>query len=103
MYTVCINNKDYELKYTIESWKKLKSSSDVTPNNIQEKLNQDFASVISSVIYYGMSPSDRALVTLESLDLSFGFEVMDIVMPAIIASMPKSGKSSEGDEGQQKK
>lgn len=99
-----INNKEFELKYTIESWKRLKEKSEITPTNIQTKLQDDFAGNISSIIYFGLSPKDRAEITLEQLDVSFGFEVLDLVMPAIMASMPKAvNASSEREDGKEKK
>ncbi len=102
MHSIKIDDKEYELRFTIESWKKLKEKIGITPGNIQEKLNEDFAGAISHIIYYGIVPDLRNNVTLEKLDSSFGFEVMDIVMPAIVASMPKSTQSSEGSSAEKK-
>lgn len=89
-----IKGKSYELKYTIESWKKLKVKG-INPTNIEDKLKDDFAEVISSIVYYGLSVEARTEVTVEELDAAFGIDIMDIVMPAIMANMPKSVKSPE--------
>ncbi len=103
-HTVQIKGKEYPLKYTIESWKQLKAKHGITPMNIQEKMNEDFAGFISGVIFYGLSPENRAAVKAEDIDLAFGFEVMDIVRPAIEAGMPKSAKQdNEGADGPSKK
>lgn len=92
-----IKDQEFELKYTIESWKKLKSQGDITPMNIQEKLNADFASCMSSIILYGLSPEDRSKTNIEEIDSVFGFDVIDIILPAIMENMPKSVKDqSEG-------
>lgn len=101
---VKINNEEFILRYTIESWKKLKEVAKITPSNIQDKLNEDFAGCISQVIYFGLSIDDRKKVTVEQLDSAFGFEIMDVVMPAIMEGMPKAIKGqSEGEEGSSKK
>lgn len=88
-----INEKEFSLKYTIESWKKLKSESDITPLNIQEKLNADFANCMSTIIYYGLSIEDRSKTTIAEIDVAFGFDVIDVILPAIMENMPKSVKA----------
>lgn len=98
MAKLTINLKEYELKYTIESWKKLKEKHDITPNNIQEKLNEDMASCISNLIMFGILPSERESVKQQDIDSSFGFEIMDILMPIIYQGMPESAKSSAKDD-----
>lgn len=89
-----INDIEYSLKYTIESWKKLKSEADITPTNIQERLNADFANCMSTIIYYGLSIDDRSKVKIEQLDVAFGFDIIDIILPAIMENMPKAVKDN---------
>lgn len=101
MAKITINGKDYTLKYTIESWKRLKEKHDITPINFQDKINEDFASCISSLIMFGLAPSDREKVKIEDIDNSFGFEIMDVILPIIVDGMPKStpNVSRETDDG----
>lgn len=87
MAKVTINQKDFELKYTIESWKKLKSKG-ITPYNFQEKLNEDFASTVSDIVYFGLLPVDRSTIKINELDEQLGFDVMSIVNEAMMESMP---------------
>lgn len=101
MTQINIAGKEYQLKYTIESWKKLKEAHGITPTNFQEKLDQDFANVFSAVVFYGLLPSERASLTVDTIDQSLGFESADIVMQAILENMPK--QSSERDDGVGKK
>lgn len=95
--TITVNGKEYELKYTIESWKRLKEKHDINPGNFQEKINEDFANVISGIIFYGLSPKVRSEVTVEEIDASFGFEIMDVVTAALIKSMPTGAASVTED------
>lgn len=90
-----IKDQEFELKYTIESWKKLKSEKDITPMNIQEKLNADFADCMSTIIFYGLNKDDRAKITIEDIDVEFGLEVIDTILPAIMENMPKSVKEAQ--------
>lgn len=104
MAKVTINSKDYVLKYTIESWKKLKENHGITPNNFQDKLNEDFASVVSSIIFYGISPADRSSIKIEELDSQLGFDVVDVLFEAIMESMPNSSKKNTSEvDGSEKK
>lgn len=98
-----INEVEYGLKYTIESWKKLKAEKDISPTNIQEKLNADFAECISPIIFYGLSIADRPNVKIEDIDTEFGFEVIDILLPAIMENMPQSVKDAATQGGEGKK
>lgn len=94
MNKIKINNKEFSLKYTIESWKQLKLKSDITPLNIQHKLNADFAECMSSIIFYGLSVEDRTKTSIEEIDIACGFDVLDLVMVAIMDNMPKSVKEA---------
>lgn len=89
-----INEQEFALKYTIESWKKLKSESDITPLNIQEKLNADFANCMSTIIYYGLSIEDRTKTSTQEIDVAFGFDIIDVILPSIMENMPKSVKGT---------
>jgi hypothetical protein len=102
MGKVTISGKEYELKYTIESWKRLKEKHEITPLNFQDKINDDFASCISSLIMYGLAPSDREKVKVEDIDSSFGFEIMDVILPIIVDGMPKTTNVSRETDDDRK-
>lgn len=96
---ITIKGTEFPLKYTIESWKKLKSEKDITPINIQDKLNEDFADCISPIILYGLSVEDRKNIKIEDIDLEFGFEIIDTLLPAIMENMPQSVKDENAAQG----
>lgn len=89
MAQIKILEKEYQLKYTIESWKKLKEFHDITPINFHDRVNSDFASTVSCLIFYGLSIEDRKNVDVDKLDESFGFDILDELLPAIMETMPK--------------
>ena len=64
--TIGENNLDFRL--TIESWKKLKDICGITPANLQQKIGEDMAAVISSLVFYGLSPEDRAKFPQDKID-----------------------------------
>lgn len=101
---VIINEKEYDLKYTLESWKKLKSEYNITPSNFQEKLEEDMAGSVSAMVFYGLSPADRERVTSEEIDGCLEFSVVDIVSKAVIAGLPKRVETQKGaDDNSEKK
>lgn len=106
MAQIKIGEKEYQLSYTLESWKKLKEMCNITPHNVQDKLNEDAAGSLSSLVYYGLNPNDRSTVTNDAIDLNLGFEAVDNVLEAVMESMPaasKGVKTSEGEDGSPKK
>ena len=104
MKAILINGKEYELKYTIESWKKLKKECGLTPVNVQDKIQEDAASVISSLVFYGLSPNDRATVTPDMIDENLDFSVLNIVLAAVQGSVNSSNNPQpEGEDSQEKK
>lgn len=105
MASIKVNEKEYELKYTLESWKKLKVEHDITPVNFQVKLEEDMAGALSSLIYYGLLPKVRETVEINELDECLEFKVLDTVSKAILAGLPEKveskdeGKAGQEDEG----
>ncbi len=85
-----INDKEYQLRYTLESWKKLKKEHDVTPTNFSEKVNDDPARYLSALIFYGLSPEDRKTLTQDQIDCVLDFTAIDIVKQSVLASVPKA-------------
>lgn len=106
MSRIKIGEKEYQLNYTLESWKKLKEKCDITPHNVQDKINEDIAGSLSSLVYYGLNPTERNSITTDFIDLNLGFGAVDNVLEAVMESMPtpaKGAKTSEGADGSEKK
>lgn len=103
MVTIDIGEKQFSLKYTLESWKKLKENCGITPQNAQEKLNEDPASTLSSLVYYGILPKEREGISAQEIDENTSFEAVDIVLEAIKQNLPKAMRESERADGAEKK
>jgi hypothetical protein len=73
MAKIKIGEKEFDFKLTLESWKRLKECG-ITPSNIQEKINEDMAAVISSIVFYGLVPADRT-ITQETIDQTIDLSI----------------------------
>lgn len=92
MATIKIGDKEFKLKYTIESWKKLKETSGITPQNIEQKMNEELASTLSDLVYFGLTPADRESMKREILDPQIDFSVVDDIKAAVEECLPKAAK-----------
>lgn len=99
MAQIKIGEKTYQLKYTLESWKKLKEKCDITPHNVQDKINEDAAGSLSSLVFYGLNPTDRNSLTTDIIDTNLGFGSVDNVLEAVMEDMPVAGKAGASSEG----
>lgn len=99
MAQIKIGEKEYQLKYTLESWKKLKEKCDITPHNVQDKINEDAAGSLSNLVFYGLNPTDRNSVTTDFIDVNLGFGAVDNVLEAVMEDMPVAGKAGATSEG----
>lgn len=97
MGKITFNGKSYDLKYTIESWKKLKESNGITPMNFQQKLEEDMAGCLSALIYYGISKKERADIDIDDLDEKCTFKELDLVSSAILSTLPSVAKVVKKD------
>lgn len=84
---ITISGKEYGFRLTLESWKKLKEVAQITPNNLQQKIEEDMAGVVSFLVFYGLSPEDRKTTTQqeidESIDLAIVKQITDIVQAGL--------------------
>jgi hypothetical protein len=85
MAKIKIGEKEFEFKLTLESWKRLKEC-DITPGNIQQKINEDMAAVISSIVFYGLTPADRA-ITQETIDQTIDLSIAKQITALIEESL----------------
>lgn len=68
MAKLTIGENELNFKLTIESWKKLKDVCGITPANLQQKINEDMATVVSNLVFYGLSPEDREKFPQDKID-----------------------------------
>lgn len=97
MVSVCINGKEYRIRFTIGFWKKIKEAADVTQENLEQKLKEDFGKISSLVIYwgihYGFNPLPKeSPVTMEQIEGELDRSVIDIIEQAVIEGMTKEEK-----------
>jgi len=97
---VKINGKEFEIKFTLGFWKKMQSALDVTQPNLEEKLNENFGLIASSIIYYGIwyginpriSTPEEMPVTMEDIEQNLDKSVVDVIEIAVINGMSKQEK-----------
>ena len=87
MPAIKLKGVEYNLRYTIESWKKLKEK-DIDLRNVQSKMEENFGEVISELVFYGLSIADRAKINKDELDAELDLSVMEIVEKTIFDSLP---------------
>jgi len=86
-----ILDKQYELKFTIGFWKKIKEVCEVTSANMQQKLEEDFGNVCSQIIYYGCYYANKEnCPTLEDIENNLDRSVCDAIEQALINGMTKA-------------
>jgi len=97
---VKINEKEFEIKFTLGFWKKVQEACDVTQPNLEEKLNENFGLIASSIIYYGIwyginpriSTPDEMPVTMDDIEQNLDKSVVDVIEAAVINGMSKQEK-----------
>jgi hypothetical protein len=89
MNTIKIGEKEFGFKLTLESWKRLKEAGGITPSNIQKKIEEDIAGVVSSIVFYGLSPDDRKVISQEIIDQNIDLSIVKDIVPMIEASLSK--------------
>lgn len=93
METLKIGGKDYGFKLTLESWKRLKERG-ITPQNMEEKIKEDMAGVVSDILYFGLSVSDRSQVKQDDIDALVDLSIAKDITEAVQRSIP-TGKDDE--------
>lgn len=88
---VFINGKQYELKFTIGFWKKLKSEHGIMESNFDEKLKEDFPTNAPVVVQEGIMASGSSdIPSIEDIDRYLDKSVMDVIEQAYINGMTKA-------------
>ena len=103
MYEIKIKDKKFKLKLTLEGWKKLKVENDLTPANVEMKMLEDTASVLSALVYYAIDMNERNSVDIDELDASLDFRISEIIGEVIASSLPDSVKEKAKGSNSEKK
>ncbi len=99
---VKINGKEYNLKFTIGFWKKVKESCNVIQENMEARLNEDFGNVASQIIYlgiyYGLQDKPANInemeVSLNDIENDLDRSALDDIEEALIAGMTEAEKKA---------
>jgi len=82
-----IGGKDYELRFTIGFWKRMKEFG-IDQKNLETKLQEDFGTVAPQVILASIVGENRPIA--EEIDESLDRSVMDVFEQAVINGMTKA-------------
>jgi len=103
MANVKVNDKEYNLKFTLGFWESMKSLHEITRNNMEDKLNEDFGKIASDIVLYGIyyglprdhRPDDIKLMEVKIGDIKdqISSSVVDFIEATIIEGMTKAEKS----------
>lgn len=90
---VVINSKEYELKFTVGFWKEIKSSCQVNQENLEKKLQEDFAKIATQILLishkYALPINAVSDLTEESIERELDRSVLDVIEQAYINGMTK--------------
>ena len=90
---VTINGKEYELRFTIGFWKKIKEAAGVTSINLEKMLQEDFGVIAPQVVMWGIhysSPLD--VPSIQDIESQLDRSVLDAIEQAVINGMTKPEK-----------
>ena len=88
---VKIKDRQYELKFTIGFWKKIKEVADVTQDNLEKRLQEDFGEVAIQIVAWGTYYANPGFVPkVEDIEMELNTSVMDVIEQAVINGMTKS-------------
>ena len=93
-----IKGKQYELKFTVGFWKKMKEKFKISTDNLDTLIKDDFGNTASSVIYYGIyygletRPEKIEDMEVKEVDIENELDrtVIDVIEQAIINGMTKA-------------
>ncbi len=102
MTKIKFNKVEYTLKFTLGFWEKVKADVNVTQDTIENRLKEDFGTVASAVIFYGimygLPKEDRTKIledqniNIETLKEELDGTVIDAIEEAVIEGMSKVQK-----------
>lgn len=84
---ISIGGKDYELKFTIGFWRKIKEECDIDNKNLSDKLANNFVEVASKIILASIVGQERP--TVEAIESSLDMSVKDVFEQATFNGMTK--------------
>jgi hypothetical protein len=95
MDKITIGEKEFGFRLTVESWKRLKENGGITPANIQQKIEEDMAGTVSSIVFYGLSVEDRKTTTQEWVDANIDLSIAQTISEFIQKSVSSAKKDDD--------
>ena len=91
-----INQKEYEIKFTIGFWKEIQAECGVTRENLEKKLNESFATVATKMVMlgikYALSQEQNPEITEKDIEYSLDASIVDVFEQAMINGMTLAEK-----------
>ena len=88
---VKIKDRQYELKFTIGFWKKIKEVADVTQDNLEKRLQEDFGEIAIQIVAWGTYYANpESVPKVEDIEMELDTSVMDVIEQAVINGMTKA-------------
>lgn len=85
-----INGKEYELKFTIGFWKKIKADDGITESNLDARIKDDFPTVAPKIVIEGIRASGAVPPTVEEVEEALDRTVLDVIEQAYMNGMTKA-------------
>jgi len=95
--TVKISGNEYDLRFTVGFWKKLKAHAGLTQQNLEKELNDDFGFIATEMVFWGIlygcgKDEASAPVTRQEIEAQLDHSVVDVIEQAVLNGMTKAEK-----------
>lgn len=101
MAKITVNGKEFNMRFTLGFWERVKSAVDVDQSNLEKRLNDDFGVVAANIVYFGIYyglPLDQrgkieeAVPSLEVIKNELDQSVVTVIEETFIEGMTKGQK-----------
>lgn len=88
--TLKVGGKEYELKFTIGFWKKIKAEHGITEADFDAKLKEDFPTVAPIIVIEGIRASGSVVPSVDEIESELDKSVLDVIEQAYINGMTRA-------------
>ena len=94
---VRISDKEYNLKFTVGFWRNVKEKCEITRNNLESKLNDNFGVNATEIVFYGVlyglgTTESEMPITRKEIEEQLDYSLSDAIEQAIINGSTKAEK-----------
>lgn len=90
MAKVTVNGKEYQVKFTIGFWRRVKEDLGIDNRNFDTKISEDFAGMAPKVLLAGIVGENKP--TIKEIEDDLDRSIMDVFEDAMIEGMTKAEK-----------